>query len=101
MACLDVDSVNEKIACIENLDEEALEKQANLISRDLKKYIFDNFSVDEFQRRLLDRTSDEVYKEYGEALSNAFLNRYSVVAEPATARAKKCPKVTITIKLEW
>lgn len=100
MACLDVNSVNEKIACIQNLEGEALEKQASLIARDLKGYIYANFSPDEFQRKLIDRVSSDVYKEYGEVLSQAFLNRYSVVAEPSTARAK-CPKIKITIELEW
>lgn len=49
MACLDVHSVNEKIACLQNLEGEALEKQASLIARDLKGYIYANFSPDEFQ----------------------------------------------------
>lgn len=98
MACLNVESVNEKIACIQNLEEQALEQETQKIIRDLKGYILANFSVDEFQKRLIDRTSDDAYREYGEAIANAFRNRYDIEAEPA--KTKKCPKIKITFTIE-
>ena len=99
MACLNVESVNEKIGCIENLEEDALNKEAGRIEKDLKAYILNNFSVDKFQSRQLDLISDEQYKEQGKAIADAFRERNIINAEKG--RKKKCPKITITVSLEW
>jgi len=99
MATLDVYSVNEKISCIENLEASALEREAALIAKDLKTYILNNFSVDGFQAKILDRTSSDTFKEMGTAISNAFLNRYTIKAEPSSR--VKCPKVTITVSISF
>ncbi|HKC68542.1 MAG TPA: hypothetical protein VKG26_09940 [Bacteroidia bacterium] len=99
MACLDVQSVNEKICCIQNLEEAALEKEAAAIAKDLKTYIQNNFMLDVFQQKLLDRTSADDFKEYGSIISNAFLNRNYITAEPSE-RAVKCPKIKITLSVE-
>jgi hypothetical protein len=96
MACLDVESVNEKISCIQNMEEPALEKEAAAIAKDLKGYIENNFMLDVFQKKMLDRISSDTYKEWGTNISDAFLNRYQIQAEPS-ARTKKCPEIKITI----
>lgn len=99
MGCLDVASVNEKIACIQNLESDAFEKQVASIAKDLKAFIYSNFHVDDFQRRLLERTSNETLKEYGEALSRAFVNRDTIFAEESSK--KKCPEITIKIVIKF
>ena len=95
MACLDVQSVNEKISCIQNLEEAALETEAALIAKDLKAYIQNSFMLDVFQQKVLNRMSAETLKESGAAISSALLNRNIIIAEPSAKG--KCPEVKITI----
>lgn len=96
MACLDVESVNEKIFCIQNMEEAALEKEAALISKDLKGYIEANFMLDVYQQKMIDRIPSDTYKDWGGIISNAFLNRYIIEAQPS-ARTRKCPEIKVTI----
>ena len=93
MACLDVESVNEKICCIQNLEESALEKECALLAKDLKGYIENNFMLDVFQQKMLDRVPADTFKESGARISDAFLNRYPIEAQ--SGERVKCPKVTI------
>jgi len=102
---LDVAGVNEKLREVQRLEGAELEAELNEIQNNLRGYVDQHFIANRFQRRVLDGFPTGEWLFYGAEIANAIRNGHTVTAEPvegdSPAARAKCPKITITITLQW